>query len=91
MQKTDETPVAAESSGAAGSRPFAVTNRLVLSIAVPMTLAYLSTPLLGLTDTAVVKTGNPLQPFRVVLASKATPGRTVSRVVTCNDDEPEVQ
>ena len=43
------------------------------------------------TDTAVVKTGNPLQPFRVVLASKATPGRTVSRVVTCNNDEPEVQ
>jgi hypothetical protein len=39
----------------------------------------------------VVKTGNPLQPFRVVLASKATPGRTVSRVVTCNDDEPDVQ
>ena len=43
------------------------------------------------TDTAVVKTGNPLQPFRVVLASKATPGRTVSRVVTCNDDEPDDQ
>lgn len=41
-----------------------------------------------LTDTAVVKTGNPLQPFRVVLASKAALGRTVSRVVTCNDDEP---
>ena len=40
-------------------------------------------------DTAVVKTGNPLQPFRVVLASKAAPGRTVSRVVTCNDDDPE--
>ena len=60
MQKTDETPVAAESSGAAGSRPFAVTNRLVLSIAVPMTLAYLSTPLLGLTDTAVVgRFGDP--------------------------------
>lgn len=39
-------------------------------------------------DTAVVKTGNPLQPFRVVLASKAAPGRTVSRVVTCNDDDP---
>ncbi|WP_235911969.1 MATE family efflux transporter [Mesorhizobium xinjiangense] len=35
-------------------RAFAVTNRLVLSIAVPMTLAYLTTPLLGLTDTAVV-------------------------------------
>ena len=37
-------------------------------------------------DTAVVKTGNPLQPFRVVLASDAPEGRTVSRVVTCNDD-----
>jgi putative MATE family efflux protein len=34
--------------------PFTVTNRLVLSIAVPMTLAYLTTPLLGITDTAVV-------------------------------------
>lgn len=44
-----------------------------------------------LTDTAVVKTGNPLQPFRVVLASKAAPDRTVSRVVTCNDDEPNIQ
>ena len=42
-------------------------------------------------DTAVVKTGNPLQPFRVVLASKAAPGRTVSRVVTCNDDDPDDQ
>ena len=41
-----------------------------------------------LSDTAVVKTGNPLQPFRVVLASAAPQGRTVSRVVTCNDDEP---
>ena len=38
----------------AAGRPFAVTNRLVLSIAVPMTLAYLTTPLLGITDTAVV-------------------------------------
>ena len=37
-----------------GRRPFTVTNRLVLSIAVPMTLAYLTTPLLGITDTAVV-------------------------------------
>lgn len=36
------------------SKPFAVTNRSVLAIAVPMTLAYLTTPLLGLTDTAVV-------------------------------------
>lgn len=36
------------------ARPFAVTNRTVLAIAVPTTLAYLTTPLLGLTDTAVV-------------------------------------
>lgn len=40
-------------------------------------------------DTAVVTTGNPLQPFRVVLASAAPPARTVSRVVIAgNDDEP---
>ena len=37
-----------------GSRPFEVTNRLVLAIAIPMTLAYLTTPLLGLVGTAVV-------------------------------------
>ncbi len=39
---------------ASPSRPFAVTNRSVLAIAIPMTLAYLSTPLLGLVDTAVI-------------------------------------
>lgn len=39
-------------------------------------------------DTAVVRTNNPLQPFRVVLASKAPANRFVSRVLTCNDDEP---
>jgi len=39
---------------ASASRPFAVTNRSVLAIAVPMTLAYLTTPLLGIVDTAVV-------------------------------------
>ena len=33
---------------------FEVTNRVVLALAVPMTLAYLTTPLLGLVDTAVV-------------------------------------
>ncbi|HEY4191134.1 MAG TPA: MATE family efflux transporter [Mesorhizobium sp.] len=36
------------------SKPFIVTNRSVLAIAVPMTLAYLTTPILGLVDTAVV-------------------------------------
>lgn len=35
-------------------RPFAVTHRMVFGLAVPMTLAYLTTPLLGLVDTAVV-------------------------------------
>lgn len=35
-------------------RDFAVTNRMVFAIAVPMTLAYLTTPLLGIVDTAVV-------------------------------------
>lgn len=42
------------SSDALATRPFDVTNRLVLSIALPMTLAYVTTPLLGITDTAVV-------------------------------------
>lgn len=36
------------------ARPFAVTNRSILAIAVPMTLAYLSTPLLGIVDMAVI-------------------------------------
>ena len=36
------------------SNDFIVTNRTVLKIAIPMTLAYLSTPLLGIVDTAVI-------------------------------------
>ncbi|WP_102960022.1 MATE family efflux transporter [Mangrovicella endophytica] len=35
-------------------RPFEVTNREVLRIAIPMTLAFLTQPLLGITDTAVM-------------------------------------
>ncbi len=35
-------------------KPFRVTHRLVLSIAVPMTIGFVTTPLLGLTDTAVI-------------------------------------
>jgi len=35
-------------------RAFEVNNRMVFAIAVPMTLAFLTTPLLGLVDTAVV-------------------------------------
>jgi MATE family multidrug resistance protein len=38
----------------ASQRDFVVDNRLVLSIAVPMTLAYLTTPMIGLVSTAVV-------------------------------------
>lgn len=35
-------------------RPFAVTHRTVLAIALPMTLAFLTTPVVGLADTVVV-------------------------------------
>ncbi|RFC62684.1 MATE family efflux transporter [Fulvimarina endophytica] len=38
----------------AAPRPFAVTHRMVWAITLPMTLAFLTTPLLGLTDMAVV-------------------------------------
>src|SRR5918997_1264480 len=41
-------------------RPFAVTHRSVVRIAVPMTLAYLSLPLIGVIDTAVIgRLGDP--------------------------------
>jgi MATE family multidrug resistance protein len=41
-------------------RPVLVTHRTVLAIAAPMTLAHLSTPLLGIADTAVIgQLGNP--------------------------------
>jgi len=35
-------------------QPFSVTHRSVLAIAIPMTFAYLSTPILGVVDTAVI-------------------------------------
>ena len=42
------------------SRAFSVTHRSVIAIAWPTTLAYLSTPLLGLIDTGVVgRVGEP--------------------------------
>ena len=44
----------AETTSSSDRRAFEVTNKVVLSIAAPMTLAYLTTPLLGLVDTAVV-------------------------------------
>lgn len=36
------------------AQAFTVSNRTVLAIAVPMTLAYMTTPLLGLADTAII-------------------------------------
>ena len=36
------------------AQPFPVNSRVVVGLAVPMTLAYLSTPLLGIVDTAVI-------------------------------------
>ncbi len=41
-------------AGDGAVRPFAVTHRSVLSIAIPMTAAYISVPLVGLVDTAVI-------------------------------------
>lgn len=46
--------ISTETAEGSDRRPFEVTNRVVLSIAAPMTVAYLTTPLLGLVDTAVV-------------------------------------
>jgi len=43
-----------QAAAATSPRAFDVNNRLVLTIAIPMMLAYLTTPLLGLVDTAVV-------------------------------------
>ncbi len=58
MSKTDFADTT--SVGDVEQRPFTVTHRLVLSIAVPMTLAYITTPLLGIVDMAVVgRLGDP--------------------------------
>ena len=47
-------PVEDPAAPSPAPRPFPVTHRSVLAIAVPMTLAFVTTPLLGLVDTAVV-------------------------------------
>ncbi|EJN05385.1 MATE family efflux transporter [Phyllobacterium sp. YR531] len=53
---TDTTPITATKT----VRPFEVTNRLMLAITIPVMLASLTTPLLGLVDTAVVgQLGDP--------------------------------
>ncbi|MCP3053559.1 MATE family efflux transporter [Aurantimonas marianensis] len=41
-------------AGPGHSRPFTVSHREVWAITLPMTLAFLTTPLIGLTDTAIV-------------------------------------
>ena len=47
-------------SGSKIVRPFEVTNRLMLAITIPVMLASLTTPLLGLVDTAVIgQVGDP--------------------------------
>jgi arginine/ornithine N-succinyltransferase beta subunit len=38
-------------------------------------------------DTAVVRTGNPAQPFRVVLANCAGEADIVSRTLNCGDQQ----
>ena len=49
------------SEASARARPFEITSRTVFRIAVPMTLAYASVPLLGIVDTTVVgRLGDPL-------------------------------
>lgn len=47
-------------TGEGGSRPFEVTHRAVLGIALPMTLAYLTTPLVGVVNLgAIGQVGDP--------------------------------
>ncbi len=43
-----------DASGSSQTKQFEITHKSVLQLAIPMTLAYITTPLLGLVDTAVV-------------------------------------
>lgn len=43
-----------KTSGSSKAKGFEITHKSVLQLAIPMTLAYITTPLLGLVDTAVV-------------------------------------
>jgi putative MATE family efflux protein len=55
-----QTPAVTGAADDMVARPFTVTHKGVLSIALPMTLGYLTTPLLGLTATGVVgRLGDP--------------------------------
>lgn len=58
------------SPSAFSSRPIEVSHRSVLAIAVPMTLGFVTTPLLGLTDTAVVgRSGDAAQLAGLAIAA----------------------
>jgi putative MATE family efflux protein len=58
------------SPSALPSRPIEVSHRSVLAIAVPMTLGFVTTPLLGLTDTAVVgRSGDAAQLAGLAIAA----------------------
>jgi MATE family multidrug resistance protein len=50
----EDSPNPAGGAGRTEIRPFEVTSRSVLTIAGPMTAAYISVPLVGLVDTAVI-------------------------------------
>ncbi len=52
----NESPAvrAGDASAAAEIRPFEVTHRAVFRLAVPMTLAYITVPLIGIVDTIVI-------------------------------------
>lgn len=54
MEHQAGVPDTFDITGNTGAGPFLVTNRLILAIAVPMTIGFLTTPLLGIVDTAVV-------------------------------------
>jgi putative MATE family efflux protein len=54
QQSLDKGATPADAGSTINPGSFVVTNRSVLAISVPMTLAYLTTPMLGLVDTAVV-------------------------------------
>ena len=58
MIATPNKPIIADENPTENSRcgdgSLEITNRLILSIAIPMTIGYLSTPLMGLVDTAVI-------------------------------------
>ncbi|MEM8877215.1 MAG: MATE family efflux transporter [Pseudomonadota bacterium] len=50
----EQSATSNRTNGSGAVRPFEVTHRGIVAIALPMTLAYLSTPILGIVDTTVI-------------------------------------